>query len=590
MPFQYKTKVGSTRKKVTKQELQNAIEAVKSGVSLRKTAIQYGIDRTTLRRYTHNEQKLRKLDDKGSSYKASQIFTIAEEKLLVEYLLNCSKMNYGLSRVQALKLTFEYASSNSKHIPNNWSRNNAAGKDWFRGFLLRNPEISLRTPEATSLSRATSFNKKNVGDFFENLKLVRERYKFEPQNIYNCDETGCTTVQNCPKVLACKKSKQVGQVTSAERGTLVTVCFAVNAIGNVMPPFLIFPRVKFRPDFVVDGPEGSDGDAYPTGWMTAQNFLKFMQHFKKYSRASKENPVLLILDNHESHVSVDVIKFSKDNGITLLTLPPHCSNKLQPYNSVMNNWMLSNPGKTVTIYNIPRFIKTMMSQAFSQANILSGFKSSGIHPFNPNIFGEEDFMCSTVTDRNLSNDELLPAIPSSSRQVQLRFSADIDESSSLQHDLDGIAHNLSGNSESSLSILQTESNVHQISFPTQEENNVVADYVPLVNPEVAVIPELIISDQAKSIEPILSTPQDQEIARYALPFHNQNDAGCSSTIPKISLVTPETIRPYPKAAPRKTTCRGRQPGKTKILTKTPEKDATDGLTPKKNKKRKERLV
>lgn len=81
MPFRYKTKVGSTRKKITKQELQNAIEEVKSGVSLRKTAIKYNIDRTTLRRYTKNEQNLRKLDDKGSSYKASQIFTIAEEKL-----------------------------------------------------------------------------------------------------------------------------------------------------------------------------------------------------------------------------------------------------------------------------------------------------------------------------------------------------------------------------------------------------------------------------------------------------------------------------------------------------------------------------
>lgn len=68
-------------KKITKQELQNAIEEVKSGVSLRKTAIKYNIDRTTLRRYTKNEQNLRKLDDKGSSYKASQIFTIAEEKL-----------------------------------------------------------------------------------------------------------------------------------------------------------------------------------------------------------------------------------------------------------------------------------------------------------------------------------------------------------------------------------------------------------------------------------------------------------------------------------------------------------------------------
>ncbi|CAG5002860.1 unnamed protein product [Parnassius apollo] len=46
-------------------------------------------------------------------------------------------------------------------------------------------------------------------------------------------------------------------------------------------------------------------------------------------------------------------------------------------------------------------------------------------------------------------------------------------------------------------------------------------------------------------------------------------------ITKIVTMTPEIIRPYPKAAPQKTTRRGRQPGKTKILTKTPENFTND---------------
>lgn len=82
-----------------------------------------------------------------------------------------------------------------------------------------------------------------------------------------------------------------------------------------------------------------------------------------------------------SHVSIEAINFARNNGITLLTLLPHCSNKLQPldvtvyssfksrYNTTVNNWMLFQPGKTVTIYNIPGFIKTIMSQAITQSNI-----------------------------------------------------------------------------------------------------------------------------------------------------------------------------------------------------------------------------
>nr|CAI5830968.1 unnamed protein product [Callosobruchus analis] len=102
----------------------------------------------------------------------------------------------------------------------------------------------------------------------------------------------------------------------------------------------------------------------------------------------------VLLDNHESHVSIEVIRFAKENGVTLLTIPPHTSNKLQPldvsvnspfksrYNAAMSNWMLSNLGKTVTIYNIPGIVKNVLSQSLSQSNILSGFRATGIHPYN----------------------------------------------------------------------------------------------------------------------------------------------------------------------------------------------------------------
>ncbi|XP_045469070.1 MFS-type transporter clz9-like [Harmonia axyridis] len=417
MPFQYKKKdLTRNRSNLNLSVIKNALDDIDKGKSIRGAALEYGIDRNTLRNYLRDRQKLTKINELGSQFKTSQIFSIEEEKKLVNYLLTCSKMNYGLTRKEAQKLACEYAKINSKRVPQSWTSNKSAGKDWFRGFMRRNSELSLRIPEATSLSRSTSFNKKNVADFFENLRNVREKYKFEAHNIYNCDETGCTTVQNCPKVLAGKHVRQVGQVTSAERGSLVTVCFAVNALGNSIPPFFIFPRVKYNDSFVAGAPTGSDGDSYPSGWMTIKSFVKYMKHFVKYSNASLQNRVLLILDNHESHVNIEVIEYAKLNGVTLLTLPPHCSNKLQPldvaiyssfkarYNAAMNNWMLSNPGRTITIYNIPGFVSTIMSQAFSQSNILSGFRKTGIHPYNPDIFTDEDFLCSSVTDKEMTGE------------------------------------------------------------------------------------------------------------------------------------------------------------------------------------------
>ncbi|CAH1979546.1 unnamed protein product [Acanthoscelides obtectus] len=205
MPFNYRKKQ-TTRKRsnLDLSVIKNALDDIDQGKSIRGVALEYGIDRNTLRNYLRDRSKLTKISEQGSQFKTSMIFTIEEEKALVEYLIACSKMNYGLTRQATMQLAYEYATMNSKKVPDCWTSNNCAGKDWFRGFMTRNPELSLRTPEATSLSRSTSFNRKNVTDFFENLKEVREKYQFEAHNIYNCDETGCTTVQECPKVIASK--------------------------------------------------------------------------------------------------------------------------------------------------------------------------------------------------------------------------------------------------------------------------------------------------------------------------------------------------------------------------------------------------
>ena len=96
--------------------------------------------------------------------------------------------------------------------------------------MSRHTNLSLRKPEGTSLSRKTSFNAHNVGEFYRNVDTVYKKFKFEPQDIYNCDETGVTTVQKTTnvRIIAPKSERQIARVTSAERGQLVTVCCTIN--------------------------------------------------------------------------------------------------------------------------------------------------------------------------------------------------------------------------------------------------------------------------------------------------------------------------------------------------------------------------
>jgi len=62
-------------------------------------------------------------------------------------------------------------------------------------FLKKNPTLSIRQLEATSISRAMIFNPANVKLFMDKYESVMLKHKFEAQHIYNLDETGITTVQ-----------------------------------------------------------------------------------------------------------------------------------------------------------------------------------------------------------------------------------------------------------------------------------------------------------------------------------------------------------------------------------------------------------
>ncbi|KAK9754378.1 hypothetical protein QE152_g1380 [Popillia japonica] len=65
--------------------------------------------------------------------------------------------------------------------------------------------------------------------------------------IYNVDETGIMTVpKKRSKCLSLRGKRQVGCLSSAERGVLVSVEICMSASGAFMPPSFIFPRARAK--------------------------------------------------------------------------------------------------------------------------------------------------------------------------------------------------------------------------------------------------------------------------------------------------------------------------------------------------------
>ncbi|KAJ8952468.1 hypothetical protein NQ314_007545 [Rhamnusium bicolor] len=167
-------------------------------------AKQFGIAKSALARHIKN---LKSSDQNqfvyNPNYQVKKVFNETEESELVNYIKMAAKMHYGLNLASVKKLAYEYAITNKKKYPSQWDEKKEAGDNWLRCFRNRHSaSLSLRKPEGTSLARSTSFNKETVAAFFKTYKSALAKGKFEPSRIYNVDETGITTVQQPPKILA----------------------------------------------------------------------------------------------------------------------------------------------------------------------------------------------------------------------------------------------------------------------------------------------------------------------------------------------------------------------------------------------------
>lgn len=184
--------------------LKKAIDKVMSKkFSLRKSAEVYKLPKSTLFDYV---KKLRgggeiKLPLRRGRFVPT--FTEEYEEALTKHVVDMSNRCMPLTRKEFLKLAFQLAEQfKLKHRFNMAKK--SAGKHFYYDFIKRHPDLSLRRPESTSLMRAVGFNRPQVERLFSNLKDICEKYHFGPSNMYNCDETGVSTVQKQAKVMILK--------------------------------------------------------------------------------------------------------------------------------------------------------------------------------------------------------------------------------------------------------------------------------------------------------------------------------------------------------------------------------------------------
>ncbi|KAJ8940649.1 hypothetical protein NQ318_012732 [Aromia moschata] len=350
-----------------------------------------------------------------------QVFTVQQETELVEHILDLERRFYGITPLDARRFAFELA----EHLQLDHPFNKTAkliGNDWLSGFKKRNTQFSIRAPEPTSIARAAGFNKLQVQKFFDVLRSVLEANNIQPDQIYNINETGINSVPVPRKILAEKCKKQVGRIVSTERGFNVTAVCGISAAGSYTPPFFLFPRQRMNTLFMRGCSPGAVGYANGSGWMDPDHFVKYLDHFINHMKSGPNKKILLILDNHNSHRTLAAITKARQTNIIMVSLPPHTSHRLQPldctvfgslkhqYARECDLWHTNNPGSRVSLYDIVGMFSRAFLHVATMEKAVKGFQTTGIYPFNNEIFSDECFRPAEVTDV-LVNEETESPIP-----------------------------------------------------------------------------------------------------------------------------------------------------------------------------------
>ena len=116
----------------------------------------------------------------------------------------------------------------------------------------------------------------------------------------------------------------------------------------------IFPRTNMSAQLVRGAPPGSISACHPSGWIQSNLFKQLFEHFIAKTNPTEESPVLLVMDGQYSHTrNIEVIDLARGNHIHLVTLPPHCTHKMQPLDKTFMG-----PLKTYYSEEISQWLRT----------------------------------------------------------------------------------------------------------------------------------------------------------------------------------------------------------------------------------------
>lgn len=207
--------------------------------------------------------------------------------------------------------------------------------DWVHDFMKRN-NLQKKTDHHLEKVRSEAGSIATLKDWFTNVYTEEEYKKYKSFMIGNLDETMLSS--NSKLVCVGKRGSRFAVSEGDDSAEHVTMLACVTTDGRSMPPFIIFPLTNLPTtlDQQVKNKQVYIG-GQEKGWIDQGTFFEyakllvnFVKGHRHHHGLPEDEPFLLFGDSHNSREKPETLKLLKENNITLLTFPAHCTHLLQP--------------------------------------------------------------------------------------------------------------------------------------------------------------------------------------------------------------------------------------------------------------------
>ena len=376
---------GGKRKQWSNTSMQAAMKAVSDdGMSINKAAVLHGVPKTTLK------DRLSGRVVHGTNPGPAKYLDEEEEHALADHLIVSAKAGYGKTRKQVKAIVGNVAREK------NVLRSHRVSDGWWRRFLERQPQLTLRKGDPTAHVRMNAVTKDVIEGYYNLLEetLCEHDLTNKPSHIYNMDESGMPLDHRPPNVVAKRGQKKV-RYRVAGKKEQITILGCANAAGQALPPMVIFEGKHLNYQWTLGEVPGTYYGMSGKGWTDQELFRHWLKdHF--VPNAVPGRPLLLILDGHSSHYEPVSIELAREEKIILFCLPPHTTQDSQPldctvfgplkrhWSGVCHDFQQAHPGMVISKLNFSKLFAEAWLRAVTPANIIAGFRKCGIYPFNRN--------------------------------------------------------------------------------------------------------------------------------------------------------------------------------------------------------------